>query len=61
LVRTLANSELAGAEGEIIWDGLDDGKQRVRVGPYIIFLEALDVQGGTVATAKAVVVVATRL
>ncbi|MGH2566774.1 MAG: lamin tail domain-containing protein, partial [Bacteroidota bacterium] len=61
LIRTLANSELAGAEGEIVWDGLDDGRQRVRIGPYIIFLEALDSQGGTVATAKAVVVVATKL
>lgn len=58
LIRTLATAELAGAQGGVIWDGTDDGKQRVRVGPYIIYLEAVDAQSGTVVTAKAVVVVA---
>ena len=61
LLRTLANAELSGPQGEIIWDGLDDGKQRVRIGPYILFLEATDSRGGTLATARAVVVVATKL
>jgi hypothetical protein len=61
LVRTLANTELSGPGGEIVWDGLDDAKQRVRIGPYIVFIEAIDGQAGILATAKAVVVVATRL
>ncbi len=61
LVRMLANSEFSGPQGEIVWNGLDDDKQRVRIGPYIIFLEAIDSQGGTVATARAVAVVATKL
>jgi hypothetical protein len=61
LIRTLANADLAGAQGEIIWDGMDDAKQRARIGPYIIYLEAIDARGGTVASAKAVVVVAMRL
>ena len=61
LLRTLANSELSGPKGEIIWDGLDDAKQRVRIGPYIVFIEAIDSQGGIIATARAVAVVATRL
>jgi len=61
LLRTLANSELSGPQGEIIWDGLDDAKQRVRIGPYVAFIEAIDSQGGTIATARAVAVVATRL
>ncbi|MEX1276932.1 MAG: lamin tail domain-containing protein, partial [Bacteroidota bacterium] len=60
-VKTLANSELAGPTGEVIWDGLDTQKQRVRIGPYIVFLEAIDGQGGIVAAAKGVVVVATKL
>ena len=60
-IRTLANSELAGPTGEVIWDGLDTEKQRVRIGPYIVFLEAIDGQGGIVAAAKGVVVVATKL
>ena len=61
LIRTLANANLGGTQGEIIWDGLDDDRQRVRIGPYIVYLEAADSRGGTVATAKAVVVVARKL
>jgi hypothetical protein len=61
LIRTLANANLGGAQGEIIWDGLDDDRQRVRIGPYVLYLEAADSRGGTVATAKAVVVVARKL
>lgn len=61
LLRTLANSELSGPHGEIIWDGLDDEKQRVRIGPYVVFVEAIDGQAGVLATAKTVVVVATKL
>ena len=57
----LADTELSGPNGEIIWDGLDDGHQRLRIGPYIIFIEATDGQAGILATAKAVVVVATKL
>jgi len=61
LIRTLANSEPGGSGGEIVWDGMDDSRQRVRVGPYVAFIEAIDNQGGIVASAKAVVVVATKL
>jgi hypothetical protein len=61
LLRTLANIELSGPHGEIVWDGLDDSRQRVRIGPYIVLIEAIDGQAGILATAKAVVVVAARL
>jgi hypothetical protein len=61
MVRTLANCELSGSHGEIVWDGLDDTKQRVRIGPYVVFIEAIDQQGGILATARAVAVVATKL
>ncbi|HAL55453.1 MAG TPA: hypothetical protein DCP63_02955 [Bacteroidetes bacterium] len=61
LIRTLANSEISGPVGEIVWNGQDDEKQRARIGPYIVFIEALDILGGTLATAKAVAVVATKL
>jgi hypothetical protein len=61
LLRTLANTELSGPHGEIVWDGLDDVKQRVRIGLYIVYIEAIDGQAGILATAKAVVVVATKL
>jgi hypothetical protein len=61
LIRTLANSELAGQQGEIIWDGLSDDKQRARIGVYVIFLEASDGSSGKVVSVKAVAVVATKL
>jgi hypothetical protein len=61
LIRTLANGELAGTQGEIVWDGIDDNKQRARIGVYVIFLEATDRSSGKVMTAKAVAVVATKL
>jgi hypothetical protein len=61
LVRTLANGELSGPQGEIIWDGLDDTRQRVRIGPYVVFVEAVDGQAGVLATAKRVAVVAAKL
>jgi hypothetical protein len=61
LIRTLANTELSGAHGELVWDGLDDVRQRVRIGPYILYLEAIDGEAGILATCKAVVVVAARL
>ncbi|MFH0990848.1 MAG: lamin tail domain-containing protein [bacterium] len=60
LIRRLSESALSGSTGEIIWDGFDDEKRRARIGPHIIFLEAIDSQGGMLATAKAVVVVATK-
>jgi len=60
IIRTLANGELAGAQGEILWNGFNDNKQRVRIGVYVIFLEATDRSNSKVVTAKAVAVVATK-
>lgn len=61
LVRTLASNELSGSTGQIIWDGLDDEKRRLRMGIYVILLEAFDSGGGTVESAKAAAVVAGKL
>lgn len=61
LIRTLANSELAGREGEIVWNGYGEDQQRARIGVYVVYLEASDQVSGRVETAKAVAVVATRL
>jgi hypothetical protein len=60
-IRTLANNEPSGSRGSIVWDGLDDDKQKARIGVYIVLLEAIDDRGGVVETAKGVVVVATKL
>ncbi|MEE9224896.1 MAG: lamin tail domain-containing protein [Bacteroidota bacterium] len=61
LVRILSHGEPSGSQGDLIWDGLDDERQRLRMGIYIVLLEALDSVGGELETAKAVVVLAGRL
>lgn len=60
-IRTLANLEPSSAEGSLVWDGLDDTRQRIRIGTYIVLVEAADGQNQNVASARAVVVVATKL
>jgi hypothetical protein len=61
MVRTLANAEVFRAHMEIIWDGLDDRRGRVPVGPYVVLVEASDAVTGAHVVHKAVAVVATRL
>lgn len=61
MVRTLANAEAVGVRAEIIWNGLNDHRGRVPVGPYIILIEASDASTGAHVVHKAVAVVATRL
>jgi hypothetical protein len=61
LVRTLINSQASGPSGSIIFDGLGDDGQALRIGIYIIFLEAINEGSGVVETMKTVVVVARKL
>jgi hypothetical protein len=61
LIRRLAQSEPSPSSGSIIWNGLDDDGNRVRIGMYIILFEALDNFGGTAKTMKDVAVVARKL
>ena len=61
LVRSLANGDLSGTQGSVVWDGLDNSKQRARIGPYVVFIESIDGEAGILATAKAVVVVGAKL
>jgi len=58
LVRTLEESRLVGRTGELIWDGLGDGGRTLRIGIYVVLLEALDTAGGRVVTMKRPVVLA---
>jgi hypothetical protein len=53
--------ERGGYSGEVAWDGRDDLSRRVRIGMYLLHLEAFDASGMLVAAAKAVVAVAGRL
>ena len=61
LVRTLADNEPSASTGSIVFDGLDDNKQPLRIGIYIVLLEAINQQNGVVETIKKPVVVAKRL
>lgn len=61
LERTLANNRASGSAGSIIFDGLDDNGKAMRIGMYIVFLEALNSSSGVLETIKKVVVVARKL
>jgi len=61
LVRTLISSQASGSSGSVIFDGLGDDGQVLRIGIYIIFLEAINEGAGVVETMKTVVVVARKL
>jgi flagellar hook assembly protein FlgD len=61
LVRTLINNQASGSSGSVVFEGLNDDGQTLRMGIYIIFLEALNDNSGIVETVKSVVVVARKL
>lgn len=57
----LANNHPGGSSGSVIFDGRDDSGEALRIGIYIIFLEAINEGSGGVENIKTVVVVARRL
>jgi hypothetical protein len=61
MVRVLANNEPCGHAGGVVWDGLDDGRRRVRIGVYVILLEVAGQDRAELTTARGSVVVAGRL
>jgi flagellar hook assembly protein FlgD len=61
LRRTLLNNQPSGASGSIIFDGLDDNGNPLRIGIYILFIEALNSSSGVIDQMKEVVVVARKL
>ncbi|MFA5403958.1 MAG: lamin tail domain-containing protein [Ignavibacteria bacterium] len=61
LVRTLLNNQLSGNEGQIIFDGKNDNGEKLRIGIYILFIEAINDMGGAVEQVKTTVVVASKL
>ena len=44
-VRNLSSGEILGSEGQIIWDGLNDNRQKAKVGIYIIMIEYFNLNG----------------
>ncbi|MFA6596569.1 MAG: lamin tail domain-containing protein [Ignavibacteriaceae bacterium] len=61
LVRTLINNQASGQSGSIIFDGLDDSGNPLRIGMYIVYLEAMSDASAVVDKLKTVVVVARKL
>ncbi|MBL0174867.1 MAG: lamin tail domain-containing protein [Ignavibacteria bacterium] len=61
LVRTVANNAPSGSTGQVLWDGRDDAGRRVRLGMYVMLLEACDARLVDTGAVKGVVVVASRL
>ncbi len=61
LVRILANNQASGSNGSIIFDGLNDDGNPLRMGIYIVLLEALNQNSSEVEQVKSVVVVARKL
>ena len=61
LVRTLDNNLASGSSGSIIFNGLDDERNPLRMGIYIVYLEALNQNDGVTEALKAALVVARKL
>ena len=60
-MRALANSQASGLSSSVIFSGLGDDGEALRIGIYIIFLEAINEGAGVVENLKTVVVVARKL
>jgi hypothetical protein len=61
LYQPLEINQPSGSSGSVIFDGRDDSGEALRIGIYIIFLEAINEGRGVVEHMKTVVVVARRL
>ncbi|OGU58209.1 MAG: hypothetical protein A2V66_01490 [Ignavibacteria bacterium RBG_13_36_8] len=61
LVRTVLNNHPIGSTGSVIFDGLGDNGRPLKIGIYILFIEAINSSSGVVDTMKEVVVVARKL
>lgn len=44
-IRSLTKSELLGSSGTFSWDGVTDGREKARIGVYVIYFEAFSTQG----------------
>ncbi len=61
LVKTIMNNQASGQSGQVVYNGLDDENRKLRLGIYIVFLEALNDQNGVVETLKTTMVVGAKL
>lgn len=59
-VRTIEDGRLSGRTGQIPWDGRGDDGRALRIGIYVVLLEAVDVEGGTNEAHRTAVVLGRR-
>ena len=60
-VRTLVNNQISGSSGSVVFDGRDNNGNALRIGIYLILLEARDDNNNVFERLKDVVVVARKL
>ena len=60
-IRRLLTDAVGSSQGECVWDGRDDRHLKVKMGIYIVLLEAIDTTEGRNLIRKGVVVVAEKL
>lgn len=58
LVRWLLNNRPVGSSFQVVWDGRDEAGRPLRSGVYLVFLQALHGNSGTLLSAKTTVVLA---
>ncbi|MDL1873687.1 hypothetical protein FBQ85_00725 [Cytophagia bacterium CHB2] len=58
LVRWLLNNRSVGSAFQVVWNGRDDEGQAVRSGVYLVFMQAISANAGTLLSAKTTVVLA---
>jgi hypothetical protein len=61
LIKTIMNNQASGSSGQVVYNGLDDENRKLRLGIYIVFLEALNDQNGVVESIKTTMVVGAKL
>jgi len=61
LVRSISDNQITGKEGSIIFNGFGDDDQKLRIGIYILLIEAVDNKTGSVNVIKEPVVIAGKL
>lgn len=45
LIHHLAQNEYLGTKGSLVWDGLDENKQKASIGVYVLLFNAFDLEG----------------
>ena len=56
LIRSLVQNELLAASGTISWDGLNNKREKARIGMYIVYFEVFDLDGNVSGVKKTCVV-----